>query len=146
MHIEKATEVTEELFSALQYLIPQLSVHGKLSTRNDLEKLIHSDASTLLLARHPGEAGGGIVGVLALIIYQAPTGTRAIVEDVVVDEKFRRMGIARSLLNRAIELAREAGSTSLSLTSAPNRRAANLLYRKMGFKPRETNPYILLLK
>ena len=86
-----------------------------------------SDASTLLVASHP-DLEGEIVGMLCLTIYRVLTGIRAIVEDVAVLENFRNRGIAQLLLNRAIELARTAGADALSLTSNPNRVAANQLY------------------
>jgi ribosomal protein S18 acetylase RimI-like enzyme len=49
-------------------------------------------------------------------------------------------------MTRAIELAREAGASNVSLTSNPSREAANSLYRNMGFQQRETNLYIFHLK
>lgn len=144
MYIERATGATEELFSALQYLIPQLGIHKIPPSRNDLTALVNSKSSILLLARYPDETGE-IAGLLTLIIYRVPTGIRSIVEDIVVDEKFRRQGIARALLNHAIRLARDAGAGNLSLTSVPDREAANKLYEKMGFQRRQTNPYIYYL-
>jgi len=60
---------------------------------------------------------------------------------VVVDQNFRRRGIAEALVNSAIEYAREAGVDGISLTSNPKREAANKLYQSMGFEKRETNSY-----
>jgi len=145
MHIEKATEVTDELFSALQHLIPQLGAHKIPPTRDELSALVHSESSMLLLARQP-DAAGAIVGTLSLILYRVPTGIRSIIEDIVVDEKYRRRGMAQSLLGYAIHLAREAGAGNISLTSIAQREEANLLYQKMGFQIRVTNPYFYRLK
>lgn len=47
---------------------------------------------------------------------------------------------------RAIELAREAGAGNISLTSSAQRKAANALYRSLGFRRRKSNPYIFPLK
>jgi len=71
-----------------------------------------------------------------------PTGVRSIVEDVVVDESARRQGVGEALMRRALDLAREAGASGLSLTSRPEREAANRLYQSMGFELRKTNAYI----
>ena len=49
-------------------------------------------------------------------------------------------------MKRAIQIAREAGADSVSLTSNSQRAAANQLYQSMGFKRRETNAYIYELK
>ncbi len=145
MVIEEVSEVTEELLDALQRLIPQLSAHKTAPTRNELTALVNSESSTLLIARVPEEKNL-IVGMLTLAIYRVPTGIRSIVEDVVVDESMRRRGIAEALMRRAIELAREARASGVSLTSNSQRVAANRLYQSMGFKRRETIAYYYDLK
>lgn len=145
MLIEKAIEATDELLAALEHLIPQLGGSKVSLSRDELASLINSDASSLLIARYPNESSE-IVGVLTLTIYRVPTGIRSIVEDVIVDERFRRKGIAQALMSRAIELAREAGAGGVSLTSNPRRGEANLLYQKLGFLKRETNSYYLGFK
>ena len=145
MHIEKVSEVTEELLDALQRLIPQLSAHKAAPTLDELTALTNSQSSTLLIARVSDEKSS-IVGMLTLAIYRVPTGIRSIIEDVVVDESMRRRGIAEALMRRAIELAREARASGVSLTSNSQRVAANHLYQSMGFKRRETNAYSYDLK
>ena len=92
---------------------------------------------TLVAAR----AAYGVVGVLTLVVFPIPTGTRAWVEDVVVDEAARGCGLGGRLLKKAVELARAAGAKTLDLTSRPSREAANRLYRRCGFEIRETNVY-----
>lgn len=145
MFITSVSEVTDELFVAVLRLVPQLGSHKTAPTRDDLKMLVESDSSTLLIARYPDE-NGAIVGFSNLTVYRVPTGVRSIVEDVVVDEAVRRRGIAKALMKKAIELAREAGASSISLSSNPKREAANLLYQSMGFELRKTNPYSLKLK
>ena len=140
MHIETVSEVTGELLDALERLIPQLSAHKTAPTRDELTELVNSESSTLLIARVPDEKSA-IVGMLTLAVYRVPTGIRSIIEDVVVDESMRRRGIAEALMRRAIELAREAGASGVSLTSNSQRAAANQLYQSMDFKRRETNAY-----
>jgi len=145
MHIEKVMAVTKELHEALQRLVPQLGLHKTQPTSDELEKLIASDSSTLLAAREP-DAGSPIAGLLCLTIYRVPTGIRSVIEDVVVDQAMRRRGIGVALVRHALELAREAGADGVSLTSNPQRAAANELYRSMGFQLRQTNPYYYRLK
>ncbi|HVF25929.1 MAG TPA: GNAT family N-acetyltransferase [Anaerolineales bacterium] len=140
MHIEKVSEATGELLDALDRLIPQLSAHKKAPTWDELTALINSEFSALLIARYSDERNM-ISGMLTLVIYRVPTGIRSIIEDVVVDQVMRRQGIAEALLEQAIEVARQAGAGSVSLTSNSQRVAANQLYRSIGFKRRETNAY-----
>lgn len=145
MIVDRAAEATDELLSALKNLIPQLGANKLPPSQAELTALVRSEASSLLIARYPDE-NGGIVGALTLAVYHVPTGVRSIVEDVVVDERYRNKGIAKALMRRAIELAREAGAGNLSLTSNAKREAANSLYRSLGFQRRESNLYILHLK
>ena len=145
MHIELVSEATEDLYQALQRLVPQLGAHKAPPTRDELQELVGSESSMLLVAQDP-DASGMIVGILCLTVYRVPTGLRSIIEDVVVDESARRKGIGEALMRKAIELAREAGAEGVSLTSNPQRQAANLLYQSLGFRLRQTNPYFYRLK
>ena len=107
--------------------------------------LVNSETSTLWIARYPDHSGV-IVGMLTLVVYYVPTGLRSIVEDVVVEQSMRRRGIAENLLRTALEFAQQAGANGVALTSNPQREAANLLYRSLGFSERATNSYFYKLK
>ncbi len=139
MQIELASRVTDELLDALARLIPQLKVSSPRLTRDDVAALVSSDSVSLLTAR--GDAGD-ILGMLTLIVYRVPTGVRARLEDVVVDESARGQGIAVALVERALEIARAKGADGVALTSNPQREAANRLYQKVGFKRWETNVFL----
>lgn len=145
MLIEKVAEVSEELLAAFSRLIPQLSPEKIPPTQDEIANILHSPDTSLLVARLPND-GEEIAGILTLVIYRVPTGARSMIEDVVVDGRHRNKGIAKAMMTRAIELAREAGADNISLTSNPKREAANSLYKNMGFQKRETNLYILHLK
>lgn len=144
MYIERVSEVTEEIYEAVRRLVPLLGVHKPKPSRDDLERLVNSGSSTLLIARFPDETSS-IAGMLTIAFYRVPTGGRSIVEDLVVTEEFRGMGIAKALLLSAVDLARGAGAHSVTLTSHPGRFEANQLYIRMGFIKRETNAYIFPL-
>lgn len=145
MIIERAVEITDELFTAIQSLVPQLGPGKVPPTRGELEALLGSETSILLTAR-VSENNDLIAGILTLAIYRVPTGLRSIVEDVIVDEKFRRRGIAEALLKHAVEIAREASAGNISLSANPSREAAHRLYQKLGFSRRDSYFYILRLK
>jgi ribosomal protein S18 acetylase RimI-like enzyme len=140
MFIVRATVVTDELVDAFARLLPQLKLSFPPPSRQEMESLLASDASILLTARYP-DVGSPIVGILTLIVYRVPTGIRARVEDVVVDEAMRGNGIGEALVQHALNMAREAGADGTALTSNPNREAANRLYQHLGFKPWNTNLY-----
>jgi len=81
------------------------------------------------------------VGSLTLALFRIPTGVRAWIEDVVVDETVRGQGIGEALNGEALRIAKENGAGSVDLTSRPSREAANRLYQRLGFQTRETNVY-----
>ena len=139
MQIELASCVTDELLDALTRLISQLKISSPRLTRDEVAGLLSSDAVSLLTARV--DASAPILGMLTLIVYRVPTGVRARIEDVVVDESARGQGIAVALVERALEVARAKGADGVALTSNPRREAANQLYQKVGFKRWETNVY-----
>ncbi|MGB7875030.1 MAG: GNAT family N-acetyltransferase [Anaerolineales bacterium] len=140
MFIGRANTVTDELVAAFEHLFPQLKFSFPAASRADMEALIASDSSILLYARYP-DGQAAIAGILTLIIYRVPTGIRARVEDLVVDEAMRGKGVGQALVRYAMDLAREAGADGVALTSNPKREAANRLYQKLGFKPWQTNLY-----
>lgn len=65
------------------------------------------------------------------------------IQEVVVDESQRGKGIAKQLMEFAIERARELGAEGVSLTSTPKRVEARNLYAKLGFKEKETDVFVL---
>ena len=138
IRIEEATERSEELEAAMAALVPQLSRSSPAPSAAEVEEIVRSPACHLLLAR---DASGGIVGMLTLAVFRIPTGLRAWIEDVVVDETARGQGVGAALTNAAIEVANRRGARTVDLTSRPSREAANRLYQRLGFVHRETNVY-----
>ncbi|HEV7958298.1 MAG TPA: GNAT family N-acetyltransferase [Acidimicrobiales bacterium] len=140
--VEVVTSATAELVDGLNMLVPQLSANAAPLTLDALEKIVGSDAVTLYVARSEGQ----LVGSLTLVVFAIPTGWRAWIEDVVVDESSRGLGAGENLTMAAVDEARRRGARSIDLTSRPAREAANAMYRKLGFEHRDTNVYRLLLE
>lgn len=140
VEVTEVTKVTDELVAAMQRLIPQLSSSSLSPTRAQLEEIISSPASVLLIAHDP-ERSGEIVGTLTLVLFRIPTGLRAWIEDVVVDVAARGKGVGEALNRSALQRASDAGATTVDLTSRPAREVANRLYQRLGFVRRDTNVY-----
>ena len=137
VQVEIAERVDNDLVVAFQRLIPQLSKSNPAPTKEQLESIVASDSSQILLAK----ADGVIVGSLTLVIFHIPTGVRAWIEDVVVDGSARGAGVGEALNTFAIDESRRRGATTVDLTSRPSREAANRLYQRLGFAQRDTNVY-----
>ncbi len=135
--VAECTEVTDELVEAMARLVGQLSDSSPPPTRDQLEQIVASPATALLVARDET----GIVGSLTLVSFRIPTGLRTRIEDVVVDESARGKGVGLELNRAALEMAGAMGATGTDLTSRPSRAAANRLYQKMGFERRDSNVY-----
>ena len=133
--IEIVEKPTTELVEALARLLPQLS-SAPPPDSTALETIM-AGGSTVFVARVEGR----IVGSLTLVLYRIPTGLKAWIEDVVVDEAARGHGVGEALSLAALEEARRHGAKAVSLTSRPSRQAANRLYQRIGFSPRDTNVY-----
>jgi ribosomal protein S18 acetylase RimI-like enzyme len=136
--VEEARDVSTDLVEAFGRLIPQLSRSNPPPTEAELDELVRSEASRLLVAR---DDSGAIVGSLTLVLFRIPTGVRAWIEDVVVDESARGQGVGEELNREALRVAAETGARTVDLTSRPSRDAANRLYQRLGFKQRDTNVY-----
>ena len=140
MQIIEAVEVTPELVAAFERLIPQLSSSNPAPTETELAAICESEASVLLIAVDR-DADDRILGSLTLAWFRIPTGVRAWIEDVVVDEAARGHGVGDLLNRAALDRARELGAKTVDLTSRPSREAANRLYQRIGFVARDTNVY-----
>jgi ribosomal protein S18 acetylase RimI-like enzyme len=137
MQVEVCAVVDDELVEAMARLVPQLSSSASPPGVSELQAIVDSDACHLLVARDDR----GVLGSLTLVVFPIPTGMRAWIEDVVVDDAARGGGVGDAVNRFAIELAGQLGARTVDLTSRPTREAANRLYRRLGFEPRETNVY-----
>lgn len=130
-------EVRTEYIDGINNLLGQLTSSPKEMNEALLQAIVESDRTHLFLAY----IGNQMVGMVTLAAYVIPTGTKAWVEDVVVDNNFRGKHIGKKLVNHVVEYTKKYSPCSLMLTSRPMRVAANKLYQSVGFEKRETNVY-----
>jgi ribosomal protein S18 acetylase RimI-like enzyme len=140
IEIAVASRVDDELVAAFRRLVPQLSRSATVPTPDLIREIVEAQASTVLIARDARD-NGRIVGMLTLVVFRIPTGVRAWIEDVVVDDTMRRRGVGEALSQEAVRRAVGLGARTVELTSRPSREAANLLYQRLGFALRDSNVY-----
>jgi ribosomal protein S18 acetylase RimI-like enzyme len=80
-----------------------------------------------------GEDSAGLVGIT---INQSlvEAGNFAVIEELVVSERYRRKGVGQRLLDACIAFAKEQECQSIVLTTGFERLAAHKLYEKNGFE------------
>lgn len=116
-------ELTEALREDLEVLLFQLS--GK---RRELN-----------LTKHPNVRCIGafdqdhLVGFAQLFILRKTTFSMGYLEDLVVLEEYRGQELGRKILDMVIDVAREEGCASITLTTRPERIEAKGLFEAMGF-------------
>lgn len=135
--IIKIQSYSTEYHEAMQRFLDQLTTNPMTLTEEMFRQLLASPNSHLFFLMKDEQTAG----MLTVGIYHSPTGGKAWIEDVVVDEAFRGQGLSKLLVAHAIEFTKSQGIPSLMLTSNPKRIAANKLYQAMGFGRKETNVY-----
>ncbi len=126
-------------------LLRDITKTTPLRTLNDVHELL-THGGILVLAHHLRQQRR-IIGMGTLIVaVKLASGRHGIIEDLVVDDSMRRKGIGEGIMEELIAHARRYNLTHLDLTTKPKRIEANALYTKLGFEPRPTNPYRLMLK
>ena len=149
MSVELITATTPELHESMGHLLPQLSRSAAPLSEADLQRFLSQSGVHLFVFRsETADADGNrpILGMLSLATFEIPTGVRAWIEDLVVDEAARGQGAGQALVVAAIEHAQRVGARTVDLTSRPSREAANRLYQRAGFQLRETNVYRVTLE
>lgn len=139
MQIRELDSVDNATVEAFKRLITQLNPTSSVPQKEDLEAIINSNETFLFV----GEKDGEIIGTTSLVFYKIPTGKKAWIEDVVVDNEHLGNGYGKELMQFAIEFARNNGARKLNLTSNPSRIAANAMYVNLGFEVYDTNMYRL---
>jgi len=137
MNVIEIKYYSDAVLDALNDLLPQLSSSPERLTEQNLLAILNSDTTHLLMA----EENNRYIGSLTLVVFKIPSGTRARIEDFVVQKSARGRGVGRSLVRKAIETANALGAEAVELTTHPSREAASTLYKKLGFKIRDTHVY-----
>lgn len=142
MFVEQIKKFTPEYFQSVCDLVRKLDDGLPLPTKDEFIELLESDNSYLFFIRDENS----VAGMLTVGIYRSPTGSKAWIEDVVIDDKFRGSGLGKIIVQYAIEFIESKNIDSLMLTSNPTRIAANGLYRSLSFVRKETNVYRMQFK
>jgi len=137
IRVLKPKDITPPVIEKVNNLLYQENPKLKKLSKVDLESIVSQKSARLLVAWEDSE----LVGMLTAVCYRCPSKICVAVEDVVVDQNYRRWGIGRALVNEAIEWARKMGASKVDLTSSMEKEAAHAFYESLGFEIRQTYPY-----
>ena len=137
--VQELRRATPKSLKEINNLLPQLSKTAKPISLKMLDTITRDKNTCLVVAREDLQ----IIGMGSLVVFLTPHSRRARIEDVVVDEKYRGRGIGEKISKELIALAKKKKVKSIELSSRPRRTVANELYKKLGFKKKETNTYSL---
>ena len=131
----------------INYLLKQLSPNARTITWKNVKDVMKNGTVFVLRDHSPHHAKkhphGLLIGKTLLLHNRKMISFYGIIDDVIVDEEYRGMGLGKILTANAIKKAKKLGMKHIDLTSRPHRVAANNLYQKIGFKKRDTNVYRL---
>lgn len=142
IEIIEITDFKPDYVSTVQQLTDQLTSSAHTLTDDNLKEIIGQEHTHLFFLK----VDDTVAGMLTTGIYYSPTGSKAWIEDVVIDEHFRGKGLSKQLMLHTIRFLKTRNIAQVMLTSKPARIVANQLYQKLGFEKKETNVYRMKLE
>lgn len=131
-----AEMITDQVVEDINRLLPQLT-SGEASVTSDWLEYLFAAGTRVFVAAHDGR----IIGTVLLCPMVILTGQKDWIEDVVVDEAYRRRGIASCLMAMAEPASAQGRAKSINLTSNPNRGHARQMYGDRGYELRDTGVF-----
>lgn len=134
----KESDLTEALEEQIKNLFAQLSDTPTIPLR---EIFLKNPPYIVVCS-----VENSVVGMATMAVYEAISGRKAWIEDVVVASEYRQKGIGERLTNILIEKANDLNVSTLLLYSNPKREAAHRLYKRLGFTEKGSTLFALSLK
>lgn len=140
-NIERLQEFSSVDYAQLRDLFSQLSSSNVFS-EDDFKRVLSDGNSFVYVIKN---FDGRIIATGSLCIFNSPFARRASIEEVVVEESYRGLGLGKQILHRLLEEASAHSPITVQMTSRPSRVAANSMYKNAGFNTKDTNFYSLKL-
>ncbi len=124
----------DALLALYTYLNPN---DARLPARAEIVALWKRIVANPMLTYFVAEQEGRLVSSCNLaIIPNLTRGARpfGVIENVITHPDFRRQGLAKQVLDHAVDTARQAGCYKVMLLSGAKRTEAHALYEKVGFR------------
>jgi ribosomal protein S18 acetylase RimI-like enzyme len=99
-----------------------------------LRSQLHEEDAVVFVAERAGVIVGYVYAALEPISWKELRDAAGFIHDVVVEDSSRRLGIAKSLVEAAIDWLRAHGAPRVMLWTAEQNPAAQNLFRRLGFR------------
>ena len=137
-------KATPHALKDINHLVSQLSLGATPCaplTYAQLQELVSQENAFLLTILVKEGKRKKIIGFQMLYFVRIPSGVFAALEDLFVEETYRKWGAGPMLMTYAIDFAEKGGARHISLRTNPKRIEANKLYQQLGFHLMPTNFY-----
>lgn len=128
---ENSSEQIKSLFKKLNASINQL----------DVNEVVSKNETIFMVCWHEDT----IVGMALMATYKVISGYKGMIEDVVVQEDYRGLGIGKKLIQNLLKEAKKLELNEILLFSGHHRKAAISLYTSLGFVLKDSGLYRLPL-
>lgn len=133
MNIRTMTISDYDAIYALWTSCKGMGLNNLDDSREGIERFLLRNPETCFVAEDSGE----LVGVIIM----GHDGRRGYIYHTAVNPKFRRQGIARQLVDTALDALKRQGINKVALVVFNRNNDGNAFWEKIGFSPREDLVY-----
>jgi ribosomal protein S18 acetylase RimI-like enzyme len=132
--IERITAVTDDALEAAVRLSTLLGSSNQVQlTKGYLEQMTDNPDNYWLMARELGTKSNNYIGMASLAIMRMPTNVRSSLENVVVDQSARGMGVGTALCLAAKQIADQQMVNTLRAAAGKDNEASRSMLKRAGF-------------
>ena len=139
--IDKILDLLSQVLEVHAIIRPDLFVSGtRKYNEKDLREILGNELRPIFVAEIDGEVVGDVFCVIEETTHSNNyRDTRTLyIDDICVDEKFRRKHVGRELMDFVMKWARDMGCYTVTLNVWEGNDRAMAFYRSLGFEPRKT--------
>lgn len=133
MKIRKMTIDDYEQVYALWTSCAGMGLNNLDDSRDGIRAFLQRNPDTCFIAEINSQVIGGIM--------VGNDGRRGYIYHTAINPRYRKQGIARQLVNTAIDALKQAGINKVALVVFERNKSGNIFWEKMGFPVREDLVY-----
>ena len=140
IEIKQLEKNSVDTYSSIMELLPQLYDNVFKLTYDDFGDILKSNYLKIFIEK----SNNRVIAIGTLVSYIKLTGNVGIIEDFIVDEKYRGTGVGSNLLNHVVNYGFNSGISFIDVNT--RREEASLFYKKNGFLEKGINRKLYSLR